>query len=49
MSVHKNDVFMVGKTETLKGIKENIKERFNISESGRVKSFLWFTINWSTM
>ena len=30
MSVHVDDIFMAGKTETLKVIKENIKEKFNI-------------------
>ena len=40
MSVHVDDVFMVGKPEKLKNIKEIIKEKFNISESGKVKKFL---------
>ena len=30
MSVHVDDVFMAGKPETLKAIKENNKEKFNI-------------------
>ena len=40
MPVHVNNVFMAGKPETLKGIKEKIKEKFNISDSGEVKTFL---------
>ena len=30
MSVHVDNVFMAGKPKTLKDIKENIKEKFNI-------------------
>ena len=40
MSVHVDDVFMAYWTETLKNNKEIIKEKFNISESGKVKRFL---------
>ena len=39
MSFRVDNVFMAGKPETLKDIKENIKEKFNISESGKVKEF----------
>ena len=39
-SVHVYDIFMAGNPETLKIIKENIKEKFNISESRKVKKFL---------
>ena len=46
MSVHVDDVFMAGKPETLKSIKENIKEKFNISESGKIKKFLGFYYEW---
>ena len=46
MSVHVNDVFMAGKPETLKVIKENIKEKFNISDSGKVKNFLGVYYRW---
>ena len=42
ISVHVYDVFMAGKPETLKLIKEKIKEKFNISESGNVNKFLGF-------
>ena len=40
ISVHVDDVFMAGKPEALKVIKEKIKKKFNISESGNVKKFL---------
>ena len=40
MSVHVDDVFMDGKPETIKEIKENIKEKFNISKSGKIKTFI---------
>ena len=40
MTVYVADVFMDGKPETLKVIKEKTKENFNISESGKVKKFL---------
>ena len=46
MSVHVDGVFMAGKPETLKFIKENIKENFNISESGKVKKFLGVYHEW---
>ena len=46
MSVHVDNVFMAGKTETLNNIKENIKEKFNISESGKVKKFLGVYYEW---
>ena len=36
MSVHVDNVFIDGKPETLNKTKENIKEKFNISESGKV-------------
>ena len=40
ISVHVDYVFMAGKPETLKVIKERIKEKFNISKSRKVKKFL---------
>ena len=46
MSVHVDGVFMAGKPETLKVIKENIKEKFNISESGKVENFLGVYYDW---
>ena len=46
MSVHVDDVFMAGGPEILKFIKENIKEKFNISESGKVKNFLRVYYEW---
>ena len=46
MSVHVDKVFMAGKPETLKGTKENIKEKFNISESGRVNNFIGVYCKW---
>ena len=46
MSVHVDDVFMADKPETLKSIKENIKENFNISVSGKVKKFLGVYYKW---
>ena len=35
MSVHVNELFVAGKPETLNNIKEKIKEKFEISESGK--------------
>ena len=46
MSVHVDDVIMASKPETLKVIKENIKDKFNISESRKVKKFLRFYYKW---
>ena len=46
MSVHVEDIFMAGNPETLKNIKENIKEKFNISESGKAKKLLGFYYEW---
>ena len=40
MSEHFDDMFMAGKTETLKFIKENINEKINISKPGKLKNFL---------
>ena len=37
---HVDDIFMDGKPETLKNIKENIKEKFIISESMKMKKLL---------
>ena len=39
MSVCVDNLIMVGKPETLQNIKEKIKEKINISESGIVKNF----------
>ena len=46
MSFRVDNVFMAGKPETLKDIKENIKEKFNISESGKVKEFFGVYQKW---
>ena len=46
MSVHADNVFMAGRPETLKDIKYNIKDKFNISESGKVKKFLGVHYEW---
>ena len=46
MSVHEDGVFMSGKPETLKVNSEKIKEKFNISESGKVKNFLGVYYEW---
>ena len=46
MSFHVYDVFMAGNPETLKLIKEKIKEKFNISESGKVRNFLGVYYEW---
>ena len=46
MSAHVYGIFMAGKPETLKVIKENIKEKCNISESGKVKNFLGVYYKW---
>ena len=40
MSFHVDGVFMTNKPERLENISENIKEKFNISDSGKVKKFL---------
>ena len=46
MSVHVDDVFMAGKPEMIKRIKENIKKKFNVSEFVKVKKFLGFYYKW---
>ena len=46
MSVHLEDTFLAARTEILKLIKENINEKFNISESGEVKNFLGVYYKW---
>ena len=46
MSVYVDDVFMTGKTKTLKNTKEKIKKKFNISESGKVKKFIRVYYEW---
>ena len=46
MSAHMDDVFVAGKAETLKVITEKIKEKFNISESVKVKNFLGVYYEW---
>ena len=40
MPVCVDDVFMTGKPKILEKIKETIKLKFNIQESGNVKNFL---------
>ena len=47
MSVHVEALFMDGKPETLKTIREKIKENFNISEYGKFKNFLGVCYEWS--
>ena len=47
MSVHVDDMFMAGNPETQKIIKENIKDKFKISESGKVKKSLGVYYKWS--
>ena len=46
MSVHLDDVFMDSKPGTLNNTKGNIKERFKISESKKVKKFLRVYYEW---
>ena len=46
MLFHVDDVFMADKPETLKNTKENTKEKFNISESRKVKKFLGVYYKW---
>ena len=46
ISVHVDEVFVAGKPETLKDIKEEIKENFNISESGKVQNLLGVYYKW---
>ena len=46
MSSHVEDVSVDGNPETLKGIKEKIKEKFNISESRKVNNFMGFYYEW---
>ena len=45
MSVHVDNVFIYGNPRKLKNIKEKIKEKFNISESRKSRSFLEFIMN----
>ena len=45
MSVHVDDLFIAGNPETLKNIKKYIKEKFNISESVKVRNFLGYIMN----
>ena len=40
MLVHVDEVFMARNPETLKFIKEKIKEKFNILESGKLSKFI---------
>ena len=46
MSVHVDDIFMVGRPETLENCKEIIKLKFNIQESGKVKKFIGVYYEW---
>ena len=46
MSGHVDYAFMAGKPETLNIIKEKIKEKFNIQESGKVNFFLGVQYEW---
>ena len=45
MPVHMDDLFMAGNPDTLNNIKANIKEKFNISETGKVKNFIGYITN----
>ena len=40
MSVHVDNIFMTGKTETINNIYKNSKREFNISESRKVRKFI---------
>ena len=40
VSVHLDDLLIAGRPETLESIKELIKLKFNIQESGKVKKFI---------
>ena len=44
--VHVDDVFVTGKPETLKKIKEIIKQKLNIQESGEVEKFIEVYYEW---
>ena len=46
MSVHVDDIFMARNPETLKVIKEKVKGKFNISESGTLNKFLGVYDKW---
>ena len=46
MSFHVDELFMSGKPETLKVIKENIKDKFNASESVMIRKFLGLYYKW---
>ena len=46
VSIHVDNLFMAGKSETLKDIKENIKEKFNISSFVKVKTFIGVYCEW---
>ena len=46
MSVHVDDVSMAVNPEVLNIIKEKINEKFNISESGKLKKFLGVYYEW---
>ena len=46
MLVHVDDMFMPSKTETPKSVKENIKQKFNISDSVKVKKFIGVYNEW---
>ena len=40
MSVHIDDVFMAGKPDILENIKDVVKLRFNIQQSGKLRNFI---------
>ena len=46
MSVHVDDVFMDGNPETLNNTKRNMKEKFNIQDSVKMKNFLRVYYEW---
>ena len=46
ISFHLDDVFFDGKPETLNNVKENMEEKFNISESRKVNNFIGVYYEW---
>ena len=41
-----DNIFMADNMESLNNIKENIKDKFNISQSGKINTFLGFHYEW---
>ena len=46
VSVHVDDIFVLGRPGTLKNIKERIKLKINIQNSGKAKKFLGVYYEW---